>query len=145
MLTFSRSQSTAFAEFFTPWLVPYEHFIPVRPDLADLPAKIEWARANDGEVRLRLLSFPLTLFSDRCVHFISFSSFCAYIRLSALVLDNSDRTQHNTTGPPHPRIRACLRRARPHRRAERLLLVRRTARVGRALGRGVVYGVSVSP
>ncbi|KAJ6574551.1 glycosyl transferase family 90-domain-containing protein [Mycena capillaripes] len=43
--------STAFAEFFTPWLVPYEHFIPVRPDLADLPAKIEWARANDGEAR----------------------------------------------------------------------------------------------
>ncbi|KAJ7915952.1 glycosyl transferase family 90-domain-containing protein, partial [Mycena leptocephala] len=44
-------KSTAFAEFFTPWLVPYEHFIPVRPDLADLPAKIEWARANDGEAR----------------------------------------------------------------------------------------------
>ncbi|KAJ7836883.1 glycosyl transferase family 90-domain-containing protein [Mycena olivaceomarginata] len=42
-------KSTAFAEFFTPWLVPYEHFIPVRPDLADLPAKIEWARANDAE------------------------------------------------------------------------------------------------
>jgi hypothetical protein len=60
MLTFSRSQSTAFAEFFTPWLVPYEHFIPVRPDLADLPAKIEWARANDGEVRL--VSFAPTLF-----------------------------------------------------------------------------------
>ncbi|KAJ7915991.1 glycosyl transferase family 90-domain-containing protein [Mycena leptocephala] len=44
-------KSTAFAEFFTPWLVPYEHFIPVRPDLADLPGKIEWARANDGEAR----------------------------------------------------------------------------------------------
>lgn len=29
-------QSTAVAEFFTPWFVPYEHFIPVRPDLADL-------------------------------------------------------------------------------------------------------------
>ncbi|KAJ7480373.1 glycosyl transferase family 90-domain-containing protein [Mycena galericulata] len=44
-------KSTAFTEFFTPWLVPYEHFIPVRPDLADLPAKIEWARANDEEAR----------------------------------------------------------------------------------------------
>ncbi|KAJ7114648.1 glycosyl transferase family 90-domain-containing protein [Mycena crocata] len=42
-------KSTAFAEFFTPWLVPFEHFIPVRPDLADLPAKIEWARGNDAE------------------------------------------------------------------------------------------------
>ncbi|KAJ7480350.1 hypothetical protein B0H11DRAFT_2421163 [Mycena galericulata] len=42
-------KSPAFTEFFTPWLVPYEHFIPVRPDLADLPAKIEWARANDEE------------------------------------------------------------------------------------------------
>ncbi|KAJ7750804.1 glycosyl transferase family 90-domain-containing protein [Mycena metata] len=44
-------KSTAFTEFFTPWLVPYEHFIPVRPDLADLTAKIEWARANDAEAR----------------------------------------------------------------------------------------------
>ncbi|KAJ6574546.1 glycosyl transferase family 90-domain-containing protein [Mycena capillaripes] len=44
-------KSTAFSEFFTPWLIPYEHFIPVRLDLADLPAKIEWARANDGEAR----------------------------------------------------------------------------------------------
>ncbi|KAF7369398.1 CAP10 domain-containing protein [Mycena venus] len=44
-------KSTAFHEFFTPWLVPYEHFIPVRPDLSDLPAKIEWARVNDGEAR----------------------------------------------------------------------------------------------
>ncbi|KAJ7665004.1 glycosyl transferase family 90-domain-containing protein [Mycena rosella] len=42
-------KSTSFTEFFTPWLVPFEHFIPVRPDLADLPAKIEWARANDEE------------------------------------------------------------------------------------------------
>ncbi|KAJ7177030.1 glycosyl transferase family 90-domain-containing protein [Mycena filopes] len=44
-------KSTAFTEFFTPWLVPYEHFIPVRPDLEDLPEKIRWARANDGEAR----------------------------------------------------------------------------------------------
>ncbi|KAJ7221127.1 lipopolysaccharide-modifying protein [Mycena haematopus] len=42
-------KSTAFTEFFTPWLVPYEHFIPVRPDLADLAEKVEWARANDEE------------------------------------------------------------------------------------------------
>ncbi|KAJ7757200.1 glycosyl transferase family 90-domain-containing protein [Mycena maculata] len=44
-------KSTAFTEFFTPWLVPYEHYIPVRPDLADLVEKVEWARANDGEAR----------------------------------------------------------------------------------------------
>ncbi|KAJ7906637.1 hypothetical protein B0H13DRAFT_1880412 [Mycena leptocephala] len=25
------------------------YFVPVRPDLADLPAEIEWARVNDGE------------------------------------------------------------------------------------------------
>ncbi|KAJ6525381.1 glycosyl transferase family 90-domain-containing protein [Mycena capillaripes] len=42
-------KSTAFVEFFTPWLIPYEHFIPVRPDLSDLPARIEWAKANDEE------------------------------------------------------------------------------------------------
>ncbi|KAJ6574543.1 hypothetical protein B0H19DRAFT_1254233 [Mycena capillaripes] len=34
---------------FTPWLVPYERFIPVRLNIADLSAKIE-ARANDEEV-----------------------------------------------------------------------------------------------
>ncbi|KAJ7041646.1 glycosyl transferase family 90-domain-containing protein [Mycena alexandri] len=44
-------KSTAFTEFFTPWLVPFEHFIPVRPDLSDLMAKIAWARANDAEAR----------------------------------------------------------------------------------------------
>ncbi|KAJ7911727.1 hypothetical protein B0H13DRAFT_2480182 [Mycena leptocephala] len=50
-------KSTAFAEFFTPWLVPFEYFVPVRPDLADLSAEIEWAQANDGEARL--VSFAL--------------------------------------------------------------------------------------
>ncbi|KAJ7065465.1 glycosyl transferase family 90-domain-containing protein [Mycena amicta] len=44
-------KSTAFAEFFTPWLVPYEHFVPVRPDLADLVEKVEWARNHDSEAR----------------------------------------------------------------------------------------------
>ena len=29
-------------------LQPYEHFIPVREDLADLPQLIEWARAHDS-------------------------------------------------------------------------------------------------
>ncbi|CAK5275152.1 unnamed protein product [Mycena citricolor] len=42
-------KSTAFAEYFTPWLIPYEHFIPVRPDLSDLAAKIAWAQKNDKE------------------------------------------------------------------------------------------------
>ncbi|KAF7309376.1 CAP10 domain-containing protein [Mycena indigotica] len=44
-------KSTAFAEFFTPWLIPYEHFIPVRVDLSDLVEKVEWARNNDAEAR----------------------------------------------------------------------------------------------
>ncbi|KAK7051795.1 CAP10 domain-containing protein [Favolaschia claudopus] len=44
-------KSTAFTEFFTPWLVPYEHFIPVRPDLSDLAEKVRWARENDAEAR----------------------------------------------------------------------------------------------
>ncbi|KAJ7688015.1 hypothetical protein B0H17DRAFT_1203215 [Mycena rosella] len=48
-LTHTRTVFTSFTDFFMPWLVPFEHFIPVRPDLADLPAKIEWARANDEE------------------------------------------------------------------------------------------------
>ena len=44
-------QSTAFSEFFDPWLRPYEHFIPVAPDLSDLVSKIEWARAHDDEAK----------------------------------------------------------------------------------------------
>ncbi|KAF7289046.1 CAP10 domain-containing protein [Mycena chlorophos] len=44
-------KSTAFAEFFSPWLVPYEHYIPVQLDLSDLVEKVEWARANDAEAR----------------------------------------------------------------------------------------------
>ncbi|KAJ6628287.1 glycosyl transferase family 90-domain-containing protein [Mycena sp. CBHHK59/15] len=44
-------KSTAFNEFFTDWLRPYEHFLPVRPDLADLVAQVEWAVAHDDEAR----------------------------------------------------------------------------------------------
>ncbi|KAJ7670393.1 glycosyl transferase family 90-domain-containing protein, partial [Mycena rosella] len=44
-------QSTAFIEFFSDWLVPYVHYIPVRPDLSDLVKRIEWAMQNDAETR----------------------------------------------------------------------------------------------
>jgi hypothetical protein len=40
-----------FNEFFNDWLRPYEHYIPVRPDLSDLVEKIEWAQNHDGEAR----------------------------------------------------------------------------------------------
>lgn len=30
------------------YLVPYVHYVPVREDLADLKAQLEWARQNDG-------------------------------------------------------------------------------------------------
>ncbi|KAJ7620445.1 hypothetical protein FB45DRAFT_930229 [Roridomyces roridus] len=49
-------KSTAFTEFFTPWLRPWEHFVPVRPDLGDLAEKIRWARDNEGDVSVSLLS-----------------------------------------------------------------------------------------
>nr|GAT50255.1 predicted protein [Mycena chlorophos] len=44
-------KSTVFSEFFNDWIRPFEHYIPVRPDLSDLFDKIEWARANDAEAR----------------------------------------------------------------------------------------------
>ncbi|KAJ7733335.1 glycosyl transferase family 90-domain-containing protein [Mycena metata] len=44
-------KSTLFTEYFTPWLRPFEHYIPVLPDLSDLVERIEWARANDDEAR----------------------------------------------------------------------------------------------
>jgi hypothetical protein len=40
-----------FAEFFDDWLRPFEHFIPVLPDLSDLVEKIEWAVAHDAEAQ----------------------------------------------------------------------------------------------
>jgi len=45
-------KSTAFEEYFGDWLRPYEHYIPVRPDLSDLTSKVEWARQNDAEARV---------------------------------------------------------------------------------------------
>ncbi|KAJ7255643.1 glycosyl transferase family 90-domain-containing protein [Mycena rebaudengoi] len=42
-------KSTAYTEFFAPWLRPYEHYIPVRLDLSDLLEKIQWAIDNDDE------------------------------------------------------------------------------------------------
>ncbi|KAF7307673.1 CAP10 domain-containing protein [Mycena kentingensis (nom. inval.)] len=44
-------KSTVFAEFFNDWIRPYEHYIPVLPDLSDLLDKVEWARAHDAEAR----------------------------------------------------------------------------------------------
>ncbi|KAJ7484943.1 glycosyl transferase family 90-domain-containing protein [Mycena galericulata] len=45
-------KATLFTEYFNDWLVPYTHYVPVRPDLSDLPEKIEWARAHDAEARV---------------------------------------------------------------------------------------------
>ncbi|KAJ7665652.1 glycosyl transferase family 90-domain-containing protein [Mycena rosella] len=43
------SSSTVFAEYFNDWLRPYEHYIPVLPDLSDLVEKLEWATTHDAE------------------------------------------------------------------------------------------------
>ncbi|KAJ7593007.1 glycosyl transferase family 90-domain-containing protein [Mycena floridula] len=44
-------KSTIFLEFFGDWLKPFEHYIPVLPDLSDLVEKVKWARANEAEAR----------------------------------------------------------------------------------------------
>lgn len=36
-------------EYFYNWLVPYEHFIPVKDDLSDLLVQLEWAENNYAE------------------------------------------------------------------------------------------------
>ncbi|KAJ7259754.1 hypothetical protein C8J57DRAFT_1638868 [Mycena rebaudengoi] len=41
---------TAFEEFFNDWLRPFEHYIPVLPDLV---GKIEWARSHDAWIQER--------------------------------------------------------------------------------------------
>lgn len=44
-------QSTIFEEYFNDWLRPFEHYIPVLPDLSDLVEKVEWALSHDAEAR----------------------------------------------------------------------------------------------
>ncbi|KAJ7685956.1 glycosyl transferase family 90-domain-containing protein [Mycena rosella] len=45
-------KSTLFEEYFNDWIRPFEHYVPVLPDLSDLVEKIEWANANPEEARL---------------------------------------------------------------------------------------------
>ncbi|KAJ6579157.1 glycosyl transferase family 90-domain-containing protein [Mycena vulgaris] len=45
-------KATVFEEYFNDWLRPYEHYVPVLPDLSDLVEKIEWANAHPEEARL---------------------------------------------------------------------------------------------
>ncbi|KAJ7785122.1 hypothetical protein DFH07DRAFT_763733 [Mycena maculata] len=44
-----REESTVFAEYFNDRLRPFEHYIPILPDLSDLVEKLEWAVAHDAE------------------------------------------------------------------------------------------------
>ncbi|KAJ7264073.1 glycosyl transferase family 90-domain-containing protein [Mycena haematopus] len=45
-------KSTIFEEYFNDWLRPYEHFVPVLPDLSNLVAMVEWANAHPREAQL---------------------------------------------------------------------------------------------
>ncbi|KAJ7459740.1 glycosyl transferase family 90-domain-containing protein [Mycena latifolia] len=45
-------KSTVFDEYFNDWLRPYEHYVPVAPDLSDLVEKIHWAMEHEEEARL---------------------------------------------------------------------------------------------
>jgi hypothetical protein len=45
----TQPQSTVFGEYFNTWLRPFEHYIPILPDLSDLVEKLEWAAAHDDE------------------------------------------------------------------------------------------------
>ncbi|KAJ7476729.1 glycosyl transferase family 90-domain-containing protein [Mycena latifolia] len=45
-------KATVFEEYFNDWLKPYEHYVPVLPDLSDLVEKIEWANDHPEEARL---------------------------------------------------------------------------------------------
>ncbi|KAK7023863.1 CAP10 domain-containing protein [Favolaschia claudopus] len=61
-------KSTAFGEFFSDWLKPYEHYIPVKIDLSDLTEKVEWARQNDEEARaiqMRGMMFAQRVMTDQ--------------------------------------------------------------------------------
>jgi hypothetical protein len=42
---------SAWRQWYTDRLVPFEHYVPVRGDLSDLRERVEWCRANDSECR----------------------------------------------------------------------------------------------
>ena len=42
---------TIFTEYFSKWLQPYVHYIPVSPDLSDLESKIKWAIDHDEKAK----------------------------------------------------------------------------------------------
>ncbi|KAJ7644039.1 glycosyl transferase family 90-domain-containing protein, partial [Roridomyces roridus] len=58
-------KATAFVEYFDDWLRPYEHYIPLKPDLSDLVDKVRWAIANEAEAR-RILETG-KLFAERVI------------------------------------------------------------------------------
>ncbi|KAJ7763223.1 glycosyl transferase family 90-domain-containing protein [Mycena maculata] len=45
-------KATLFEEYFNDWLRPYEHYVPVKPDLSDLVQQLSWANENPEEARL---------------------------------------------------------------------------------------------
>ncbi|KAJ6462104.1 hypothetical protein C8R45DRAFT_1178508 [Mycena sanguinolenta] len=46
-------KATAFDGYFSNWLLPYVHYIPVRIDLSDLVEKLKWALAHEAEAEAR--------------------------------------------------------------------------------------------
>ncbi|KAJ6568921.1 glycosyl transferase family 90-domain-containing protein [Mycena capillaripes] len=56
-------KSTVFEEYFNDWLRPFEHYIPVLPDLSDLVEKLEWAIAHDEEAHA--IQHAGQVFADR--------------------------------------------------------------------------------
>ncbi|CAE8629937.1 unnamed protein product [Polarella glacialis] len=67
-------QITPLLPFGVPGLEPWRHFVPVREDLADLVAKVRWARRHDAECRAmaeRARDFAARYFTeDQILHYI---------------------------------------------------------------------------
>lgn len=82
-------KSTVFEEYFNDWLRPYEHYIPVRPDLSDLVERVHWAMKHDDEARR--IQETGKLFVERVV--TDSQNDCYF----ALVLLEWARLQHNAT------------------------------------------------
>ncbi|KAJ7043289.1 glycosyl transferase family 90-domain-containing protein [Mycena alexandri] len=88
-------KSTAFEEYFSDWLRPYEHYIPVRPDLSDLAAKVEWARQNDAEARViqaRGMEFAQRVISDKQNSCYFSAVLLEWAQLQSLALNETGNT-----------------------------------------------------
>ncbi|KAJ7134463.1 glycosyl transferase family 90-domain-containing protein [Mycena epipterygia] len=89
-------KSTVFEEYFNDWIQPYEHYIPVKPDLSDLVEKVHWAIEHDDEARQ--IQETGKLFTERVMTDSQNDCYFAAMLLEWARLQNYANTSNATAG-----------------------------------------------